>query len=456
MTAALTFARIQLSRHLRSPALWFVALAAPIAARFMVPAENSGYTVVAINNAYPALTAGVIGLELGIITGLLLSPLAYIFLRSGPTRHQPWQVEDVTPKSRAAQYFGYWLADTAVLWLVLLGLGMAGILLSFFRLAASDVNPLETLSALFLIAGPVMAFIAAIRLVFSARPKLAGGLGDVLFFILWMFGISMGALFFQSQSISMFFDVFGYAASLSGAVNVPVETFVVGSAPSVSGVIELDAMQGVLAPEFITSRLFWFFIAAATACFAGAIYKGRIPKVTVKNRGKRLLLVSNMCGAVLDQIIPKKGNVLALLWTHMTQIISPNGWLLGFVGAGAIGAFLPFRGGAGVIIWLLLIFPLTAHSGRWRSQNISQFLQTMPRSALEQFAWCNLAAIILSVFVCVPAFIRMLALGTGEIADIVFVSFAVPVIIMTLGYAARSGFAARLLMLCLWYGYLNI
>jgi len=86
-----THARVQFLRHLRSPAIWWLAIAAPIGARFLIPPAGADYSVVAVNDARLALDSGVIGFQLGIVMAIILTPLAYIFLRAGPTRKTPWQ-----------------------------------------------------------------------------------------------------------------------------------------------------------------------------------------------------------------------------------------------------------------------------------------------------------------------------------------------------------------------------
>ena len=132
-----THGRVQFLRHLRSPAIWWLAIAAPIGARFLVPDENASYSALAVNEATLALDSGVIGLQLGVIMAIILSPLAYIFLRAGPTRKTPWQAENVTPARRSALALGHWLADTLALWILMLALAGAGIMLAYFRLPLS-------------------------------------------------------------------------------------------------------------------------------------------------------------------------------------------------------------------------------------------------------------------------------------------------------------------------------
>ena len=258
-----THARVQFLRHLRSPAIWWLALAAPIGARFLVPDETATYSVLAINEATLTLDSGVIGLQLGVVLAIILSPLAYIFLRAGPTRKTPWQAENITPASRSALALGHWLADTTALWILMLALAGAGIMLAYFRLPASEVNPFQIVSALCLIAAPALAVIAALRTIFSMRPLLRKAGGDVLFFLLWVVLISLSAAFFAATESggSPFIDVFGFAAPLLGATDINIHAFVVGNAPIYENEIEIDAIAGVMDSGFLLSRLFWVCVS---------------------------------------------------------------------------------------------------------------------------------------------------------------------------------------------------
>lgn len=84
-----THGRIQLLRHLRSPAIWWLALAAPIGARFLVPETTANYSVLAINDAIPALDSGVLGLQLGIVMAVILLPIALYFSSGGSNPENP-------------------------------------------------------------------------------------------------------------------------------------------------------------------------------------------------------------------------------------------------------------------------------------------------------------------------------------------------------------------------------
>ena len=109
----------QFRRHLKHIALWVVIVLTMIGARFFIPLPEDAYVTLSVNSAYPIASSGVIGLQLGIISALLLTPLAYIYLKAGPTRIHPWQIEDVTPERRLSFSLGQGLGDVAALFFIL-------------------------------------------------------------------------------------------------------------------------------------------------------------------------------------------------------------------------------------------------------------------------------------------------------------------------------------------------
>jgi len=254
--------RTNFKRHLRSPALWAMGLAAPIAALYMVPPEDAAYATLTVNGMLPRLTSSVIGLELGVVTATLLTPLAYIYLRSGATKRRPWQVTDVSAASRPAQAIGQWTADTLTLWIILAALTLAGAVLSYFRLPANAPwNPFEMAAALWLPAAPALALIATIRTVFDARPLLRRWLGDVLFVILWLVALiapmATSAASGEGFSGTAILDAFGFAAPISGSTDEIMAGFtIIGSSESADK-ISLDAMRGILTPAYLSSRFFF-------------------------------------------------------------------------------------------------------------------------------------------------------------------------------------------------------
>ncbi|MEP3655339.1 MAG: hypothetical protein ABJO36_10625 [Litorimonas sp.] len=450
--------RIQLSRHLRSPAIWWLALAAPIGARFMVPDETASYSVMAVNDARLTLDSGVIGLQLGVIMAIILTPLAYIFLRAGPTRKTPWQAENVTPARRSAIGLGHWIADTLALWILMLALAGAGVVLAFFRLPLSEVNPFQIVFALCLVAAPALAVIAAFRTIFSTRPMLRKAGGDVLFFFLWMFLITLSSIFFAGggNGGSPLLDVFGFAAPLSGATDYPIETLYVGGAPAFEKMIEIDAMAGVTDSGFLMSRLFWICAAGLAVFLSGLVFK---PTAIgwVKDRPQTNPGPAMFSGEAIAPLKVKTSAIFEQTKSEWMQVLRPI-WFAGLLLAVAIaGAVLPFRGMVGPAIAILLIFPLTQHGARWRGLEMSRLTNLAPTSAIAQVSTRIGAFVLLGLALCLPSFGRMIVTGNlTQLGDIAAVGVGLPVLALALSHLTRGPVAGRLILLILWYGYLNI
>ena len=451
-------ARIQLSRHMRSPAIWWLALAAPIGARFLVPDSTASYSVLAVNDARLALDSGVIGLQLGVIMAIILSPLAYIFLRAGPTRKTPWQAENVTPARRSALGMGHWIGDTLALWILMFALAAAGVVLAYFRLPASDVNPFKIVLSLSLIAAPALAVIAAFRTIFSMRPWLRKAGGDVLFFLLWIMLITLSAVFFAGggEGGSPLLDVFGFAAPLTHAADFPIENLYVGGAPAFDKTVTIDAMAGVTETGFLLSRLFWICMAGIVVILSGLVFKPtgvRWIKQTVKlDRGPTIFSQE-----VIAPVAAASHVVLSRLKSEWAQVLRPT-WFVGLLLAVAIaGIALPFRGMIGPALALLLIFPLTQHGARWRGREISRLANLSPTSAGSQLITRLGASVILAFGLCLPSLFQLVATGqVTQIQDIFAIGVGLPALAIGLSHVTRGPVAGRLILLILWYGYLNL
>ena len=456
-----THARVQFLRHLRSPALWLLALATPVAARYLVPRESADYTVIAVNRAFLELSPAVIGLQLGVLMAIILTPLAYIFLRAGPTRRQPWQAEDVTPARRSAQLLGHWAADSGALWLLMLALAIAGVILSFFRLPLSEVNPFQTVVALCLIAAPALVVVAGFRTIFSARPALRKAGGDVLFFFLWIGLITLSAAFFAGgDGASPIYDVFGFAAPLEGAVDEPITELVIGGAPqavSETKTIAIDAMSGVLAPGFLLSRLFWIGVMGLLVFATGFVFKPRRPKWRMANSAQNTAHHAPQFTTSPIPAAPVTSGLAAALISDIKQILGGK-IFLPLIGVIALaGAVLPLRGMVGPALLLVLIFPLTAHGARWQPKALRHLSGTLALGPLAQFSTRLCAGVVICALACLPAFVRIFITGeTAQLQDIAAIGLALPVAAITLGHLTRGAVAGRLLLLMAWYVYLNI
>src|SRR4051794_20014382 len=163
-----------LKRYLRSWGLWALLVVTLIGSRFFVSREDGQAVVIAVNSHLPVMTSAMIGVSLGIVVSTLLLPVGFIYLRSNTTKRQPWQVEEVTSASRVAIAFGRFLADAGVMFAVLAVLTLAGFILAVLRMPLADIQPIELVVALWLVAGPAVLGLAALRILFDAIPWTRG------------------------------------------------------------------------------------------------------------------------------------------------------------------------------------------------------------------------------------------------------------------------------------------
>lgn len=462
--------KIDMKRYLRSPALLCMALAAPVAAHFMVPPKDADYTVLMINGAKPVLTASVLGLELGILTALLLTPLAYIFLKAGPTRHRPWQITDVTPHSRPLSALGRWVSDIFVLWILLAVLSLAGLTLGFFRLEG-DVNILRTLVALWLPAAPALALVAAIHLFLDARNFTRKWAGDVLFFICWMALITFsmfGSTDFQTQVMSSkpFTDAFGYTAPLIGSVDFDVNTVSVGlqiTEPNNTSGTLIDAWRGVTAATYVSSRLFWISIAALLVTIAGLIWspmKPRLYRQTKHDAEKAEKALPTLTADILfnapKSVEASTSYYAASIISEIKLMLRSKIWVGVLALAAILGLVMPFRTLAGPIILLAIIFPLTDASARWQSTSTLQWLDTLGPDRVQRTLVLLIASILIANTVMLPAAIKSLLLGEWQwLPHMLAITLFAPLIIVGMAVLTRSAIAGRLTMLMAWYVYLS-
>ncbi|MEO0450670.1 MAG: hypothetical protein AAFZ74_10185 [Pseudomonadota bacterium] len=459
-------ALFELNRHVRNPALLLVALAAPIAAHYMVPDKEATYAVLTINGQVPTLTAPILGLELGVLAATLLTPLAYIFLRAGPSRVRPWQVTDITPHSRPLWVLGRWASDTLALWMLLSALTLSGLILGIFRLEA-DANFLETTIALWLPAAPAMALIAAIRLVLDARPLTRGWVGDVVFFIAWITLIIAGIIGTTDPETDQIMlnpmsDAFGFVSPIVGSVDFPVTAVSIGGSSNTGESVLTDAWRGVTDPSYVLARCVWLGIAAGLAIFAGLIWapvKARNTAAATAQIDQSVLATAAISNIPFDPPLPARTgrmNFFAIVVSEIKQMFKARFWALILLAACVAGAVLPFRTAAGPLLMLCLIFPIAEASARWQSKSTQHLLETLGPDRIGRSLALFVAAASVALLVCMPSAVRAVLQNEGKwLTHIALISLIMPASLVFLGALTRSAVTGRLIMLISWYIYLS-
>lgn len=447
-----------LVRYSRSWGLWAVLLVGPIGARFMIARDDGAGLQVAIGNHLPVLTSATLGVCLGVIVSTLLLPVGFLYLRSNTTRRQPWQVDEVSVASRVAIALGRFGADAAVLLGVLAALTIAGWVLGWM-IVSGPYNPGWIALPLWLVAAPALVGLAAVRTLLDARPLGRRGFGDLLFFVLWMASIIAPAATSKlpSSFATNVVDYGGFVRPLVDGSPDRNDNFSIGGTDLKPGRVPLATERALAAPGYVASRFAWLLIAVGIASVGGLIHA---PHTAPRRRRlaewlQRLNAAASPAPAQPDAPPAPRGH------SHPLGLVATEFRLLGagrlFLAAAALVAFLgllpDYRHIGSPAALLLLLFGLSGHAGQREARGLAPLIATTPTSSLLRRTALALAGTAWIVLLSLPA-----AIASLSIAPIVLAAWtgaATAGIAIGLATIARSGFAARLVLLILWYAYLS-
>ncbi|MEZ5956161.1 MAG: hypothetical protein R3C27_02970 [Hyphomonadaceae bacterium] len=450
-----------LLRYGRSRALWLMLLVAPLGARYMLPFEDGGGIKIAVGDALPLMTSPFLGVSLGIIVSTLVLPIAWLYLRSNTTRRQPWQVEEVTAGSRVAIALGRFVADALVLLAVLAALNLAGIYLATFMLEGDALNIAELSFAMWVVAGPAMIGIAALRILFDARPLLRSGFGDFAYFCVWMGSLTAPIVTDRAAHPSFatnMWDFAGFVTPLKFGAPPGTDSFSIGGGFLATGTIDLDVMAGLMSPGYLEARLAWIGVAVALVVIAGLIY--------APHKARKKAVLTGRLGALLNAGPPPRvvanapaakralADPIGLVWSEFRLIGSGRIFLALAAIVAAISSFADFRHVASPAALLLLLFALSAHAGRSEARGLVALTKAAPIGPMARRAAFVIAGALWTTVLALPGArpaaaldVLPLAAGSGAVAA------AVAIVLSAL---TGSAFAARLVLLVLWYGYVSV
>jgi hypothetical protein len=451
-----------LARYWRSWSLWLLLLVAPLGARYMIGSDDGGGVVIAVDGHLPELTSAFLGVSLGIVVSTLLLPVGWIYLRANTTRRQPWQIEETTAASRIAIALGRFAADTTVLYATLAALSCAGLFLGVLLLPMEAWRPDQVLFGLWLVAAPAVTGLAALRILFDARPLLRGGFGDLAFFVVWIFMIAAPAIaenMPQGFAANML-DFAGFVTPLRHGATSGGDSFVIsigGGYPLEAGRAPLDVMAGLLSPGYALSRATWLGIAVALATTAGLVYLPHRPRRRQALRGLGALL---QAGAPPRAVAgaPAAGEsrlgAVDLIVAEFRLIGAGRVFLASAFVVAVIAALADFRHVASPAALLLLIFAASAHAGRSEARGLLALTNTSATSAWMRRAAFVIAVALWTLALAAPALVRTPTLDIAATAGTT--GAVMGLVAIAVSSLTGSAFASRLILLVLWYGYVSV
>ena len=168
---------------------FFLAL---LFAVFLGYAAATGKVFIEFDEYRGVYTSGWIGMLVALTITCFVSLVGFYVVKNSVERDQVTGVGQIlaaTPLSKTEYAFGKFLSNFAVLSAMVGVLAVAAVAMQFLVAEDSRMNLWALLSPFVLIAMPMMAFTASVALIFEMLPWLRGGLGNVMWFFVWIAGI---------------------------------------------------------------------------------------------------------------------------------------------------------------------------------------------------------------------------------------------------------------------------
>ena len=241
-----------------------------------------------------AYTSGWIGTLVALTTTCFVSLVGFYIVKNSVQRD--WltgvgQILAATPLKKSAYAFGKFLSNFAVLALMVMVLALGAVVMSFLVREDPRIDLWALLAPSLLISLPVMALAAGIAVFFEMVPVLKGGVGNVIWFFVWSFGIALPELTGLKWLDPL--AIFTVMHSLAGEAQRYIPGYHGGMAFQINlGQIKVAhdlRWPGVAwSRDLVLMRLMWFGVAGCIAMAASLVFdRFDSARVTLFGRSER-------------------------------------------------------------------------------------------------------------------------------------------------------------------------
>ncbi len=148
--------------------------------------------------------------RLHLLTVTILSLVGFYFIKGAVNRERRLKTHELlasSPINNFTYLGGKFAGNVLVLLSMILTLALTSAILQFARNEDRTIMILDLLAPYVLIIAPVMIFIAALAILFDCVKFLRGGIGNVIFYIFWVFAIVTGGM--NRSEVTPLLDFFG-------------------------------------------------------------------------------------------------------------------------------------------------------------------------------------------------------------------------------------------------------
>jgi hypothetical protein len=151
-------------------------------------AVNMGQVVLRFNTCLEIFDSAWVGIMAAIAINFFLGFFGFYLAKGSIERDERTgvgQIMAATPMRRIEYVFGKWLSNYMVLGALVMILALGTVVIQSFR--TQELNPFSLLSPFLWLTLPFMALVAAAAILFETLPWTRGGLGNLIYFFLFVF-----------------------------------------------------------------------------------------------------------------------------------------------------------------------------------------------------------------------------------------------------------------------------
>jgi hypothetical protein len=425
-------------------------------------------------------TSAWIGTLVAMVITCFLSLVGFYIVKNSVDRDRATGVGQIlaaTPLSKTSYAFGKFLSNFAVLSSMVAVLAIAALVMQFWIAEDRNIDLWALLSPFLLLALPAIALSAVSALLFEMVPLLRGGLGNIAWFFVWIFGLAAPLL-----SGRRWLDPMGLVAVMD-SLGAQARRYVPGYHGGMSFQIDigqhLQVVQAWRWPgiawsfQSILLRVMWFAVACAIVPLA-ALFFDRFDSAKAaksKNGSKKKLVAPALqppaaahasYPAAVVHLTPLVASARAngfgrLVIAELRLALRGYRWWWYAVALGLLVAQLatPLMASYGPILaaaWLWPVLVWSAMGARESRFATSALLFSCARILPRQLPACFLAGFLVTAFTGAGAAIRLLLAGQTQsvIAWLVAAAF-LPALALALGVLTGSSKFFEGLYVTWWY-----
>ncbi|GAA2350558.1 hypothetical protein [Dactylosporangium salmoneum] len=195
MNAPAALALADFRERVRRPAYLLMLISAIGLGLLAVPPVGSHWSVLVLGGFRGRYTSSYVGLVTALTSALWLTLVGFYLVRDAVARDERTGVGQLlaaTPLRTPVYLAGKLLSNVMVLGSMVAVLAVTALALQLLRGESRAVDPVALALPFVLLALPMVLVTAALAIFFETTPVLRGGLGNVLWFFVWMVGVLGG------------------------------------------------------------------------------------------------------------------------------------------------------------------------------------------------------------------------------------------------------------------------